>query len=239
MPKPPKPKRRWYQYSLRSLFILTTLVAIACSWYAYEMNEAAKRRVAIKEIQRLDGYVEYDGPYPPWPSIDIDPLLHNNGIESPRSYSLLRQIHGDEYLGNAVTVKLGIPFFGRLGQQVTDAELACLAGLPKLKVLALHSYKVTDTGLVHLKSLVYLESLYLWDTQITHAGLENLKSLPNLTSLCLVDTEITDAGLEALKGFTNLKRLELRETQTSEEDIETLQQALPNCEIVHGPLPCM
>jgi hypothetical protein len=27
-----QPKLRWYQYRLRSLFILTTLVAIACSW---------------------------------------------------------------------------------------------------------------------------------------------------------------------------------------------------------------
>jgi len=43
-----KPKRRWYQYSLRSMLVLTTLVAIACSWYAYEMNEAAKRRAAIE-----------------------------------------------------------------------------------------------------------------------------------------------------------------------------------------------
>ena len=47
-----KPKRRWYQFSLRTLFIITTLFAIPCSWYAYEMNEAAKRRAAIAEIEK-------------------------------------------------------------------------------------------------------------------------------------------------------------------------------------------
>ena len=36
-----KPKHRWFQYSLRSMFVVMTLFAIACSWYAYEMSEAA------------------------------------------------------------------------------------------------------------------------------------------------------------------------------------------------------
>ena len=43
MSHPPEHKLRWYQYSLRSLFILTTLVALVCSWYAVQMQEAAKR----------------------------------------------------------------------------------------------------------------------------------------------------------------------------------------------------
>ena len=47
MPHPPEHKLRWYQYKLSSLFILTTLVAIACSWYPNEMHNAAKRRAAL------------------------------------------------------------------------------------------------------------------------------------------------------------------------------------------------
>jgi len=53
MPHPPEHKLRWYQYSLRSLFVLMILVAIACSWYATEMQKAAKRRAAIEEIIKL------------------------------------------------------------------------------------------------------------------------------------------------------------------------------------------
>jgi hypothetical protein len=33
-PANPKPKRRWYQYSLRTLLICVTLFAVACSWFA-------------------------------------------------------------------------------------------------------------------------------------------------------------------------------------------------------------
>ena len=53
----PEHKLRWYQYSLRSLFILTTLVAFACSWYATVMHNAVKRRAAIAEIIELGGAV--------------------------------------------------------------------------------------------------------------------------------------------------------------------------------------
>jgi hypothetical protein len=35
-----KPKRRWYQFSLRSLFVLTLLVAIACSLYGCYFADA-------------------------------------------------------------------------------------------------------------------------------------------------------------------------------------------------------
>ena len=52
MPESQPPKRRWYQYTLRMLFVLVTLSAVACSWYAYEMHKAAERRAAIAEIRR-------------------------------------------------------------------------------------------------------------------------------------------------------------------------------------------
>ena len=66
MSNPPEHKLRWYQYKLSSLFVLTTLVAIACSWYANEMQKAAKRRKAIAEIQELGRGVEYyDASNPP------------------------------------------------------------------------------------------------------------------------------------------------------------------------------
>ena len=58
MPHPPEHKLRWYQYKLSSLFILTILVALACSWYATVMDNAAKRRKAIAEIEKLYLFIE-------------------------------------------------------------------------------------------------------------------------------------------------------------------------------------
>ncbi len=37
-PAVPKPKRRWYQYSLRSLLLFVTLASIGMSWVAWELK---------------------------------------------------------------------------------------------------------------------------------------------------------------------------------------------------------
>ena len=204
-----KPRRRWYQYSLRSLFILTTLVAIACSWYAYEMNEAAKRRAAIAEIEKLGGGVYYyDGPHG----------------EPPKWYSWMRKLHGDQHLGNAVYVGLNNP-------GITDADLVHLRGLTKIEMLYLTQSQITETGLVHLGDLANLRMLDLVWTQTTDAGLVHLKSLANLEQLFLRGTLTTDAGLVHLEGLTRLRFLDLQVTHVTDEGVKKLQKALPNCTI--------
>jgi len=54
-----KPKRRWYQYSLRTLFTVMTLFAIACSWYAYEMGEEARRQTLRVVVSKSGGCYTY------------------------------------------------------------------------------------------------------------------------------------------------------------------------------------
>ena len=96
---------------------------------------------------------------------------------------------------------------------------------------------VTDAGLEYLKGLTDLEILDLSGRQITDAGLEHLKALTSLGTLNISNTGVTDAGLEHLKGLTRLESLWLGGSQVTEEGVQKLQQALPNCEIVHCPLP--
>ncbi len=181
MTDPPEHKLRWYQYKLSSLFILTILVCLASSWYATVMDNAAKRRKAIVEIERLGGYVEYYGannPYFPG--------------EPPRWYSWLRKLHGDEHLGNAIGV-------GFVGDQASDADLIYLRGLTGLEEFSVTHAPVTDAGLVRLKGLTNLERLALDATQITDAGLVHLKGLTNLTILRIRDTNTTDEGVKKLQ----------------------------------------
>ena len=66
-----------------------------------------------------------------------------------------------------VEVSLGL-------RNVTDADLACLKGLTKLKTLNLWQSQVTDAGLERLKGLTELESLDLSNTPVTGNGLEHL-----------------------------------------------------------------
>jgi hypothetical protein len=46
----PAPKLRWFQYRLRSLFILTTLVAIGCSWLTVTIQSQRKGGSGDQEV---------------------------------------------------------------------------------------------------------------------------------------------------------------------------------------------
>jgi hypothetical protein len=58
-PAKPKHRLRWHQFSLRSLLIFVTLVAVACSWFAVKKEQAKKQRLAVEEIKKQGGSVMY------------------------------------------------------------------------------------------------------------------------------------------------------------------------------------
>ena len=52
---------RWrFQFSIRSLFVLTVVVAIPSAWLATEMKAARKQRETVEEIERAGGQAAYD-----------------------------------------------------------------------------------------------------------------------------------------------------------------------------------
>jgi internalin A len=64
---------------------------------------------------------------------------------------------------------------------ISDAGLAHLHGLNRLRSLELVDTNVTDAGVVQLKSLTGLQELYIGDTKVTEAGVTEIqRALPNL-----------------------------------------------------------
>jgi hypothetical protein len=61
-PTAPKPKLRWYQYRLRTLFLVILLASIGLSWPAARMYEARRQRDEVRAILKIEGCeVAYDG----------------------------------------------------------------------------------------------------------------------------------------------------------------------------------
>jgi hypothetical protein len=52
---PPKRKRRWFQFSLRSLLIFMAIVAIACAWLAHEAHAVQQRKSLRQWIEEGGG----------------------------------------------------------------------------------------------------------------------------------------------------------------------------------------
>ena len=229
----PKPKRRWLQFSLRTMFLVMT---VFCIWIAITAKRARDQKLAVEAIREMGGRVFYE---------------HQIGNPSdPLIPEWLRRFIGDEYFFSVNGIQLEGPDFDDASliaiEQMTDAKLLALTdtkitdtglvhlkGLTKVETLVLNGTQVTGTGMVHLKGLTKLGFLYLNNTQVSDAGLVHLKGFSNFQQLDLSNTRITDVGLDHLKGLTKLQTLNLSSTQVTDQGVKRLRQALPNCVIRH------
>ena len=55
-----RPKRRWYQFSLKTLLVTVLMMSLAFSWFAAKRNKARKQREAVEAIEKLGGWVGYE-----------------------------------------------------------------------------------------------------------------------------------------------------------------------------------
>ena len=232
--------RRWrFQFGILSLLVLTVAVALPFAWLATEMKAAREQSKLVEEIKKLGGMVCYDYQRDPGrPPIKPPEPVWLRGLLGDDLFVSLTGV----FLTNSKISDAGLEHLKGLTQlqglfldntKVSDAGLEHLKGLTQLQVLCLNGTKVSDAGLEHLTGLTQLQDLYLGDTKVNDAGLQYLKGLTQLQSLSLANTKVSDAGLQYLKGLTQLKHLDLGGTKVSDAGVKKLQQALPNCWIVH------
>lgn len=180
---------RWrFQFGIRALLILGVAVGVPCSWLAVEMKKAAKQREAVEALKRFPYRIHYDHELP----------RNTRGALAPEA---MRRLLGIDFFANIEFVCLAAD------ENFTDAEVAHLESLPKLRELFLGSAAITDAGLKHLAGLTQLQKLGIGYTRVSDAGLEHLVALTHLDWLGMEGTGVTDEG------------------------VTKLQQALPNCKI--------
>ena len=120
---------------------------------------------------------------------------------------------------------------------LTDPALdEIVKGFPNLERLyaACHA-DVTDAGVARISELKKLKKLLLRGNRITDAGLKSLSRLKNLEMLSLSSTAIGDAGLQHLKSLGKLRSLRLSHTKVTAAGVQRLQAQLPNCKISSYP----
>lgn len=197
--------------------ILTAMVAVPCAWLGHKIEQKRTELEAVKVVEGLGGWVEWDYQIMERGGRDAEPF-------GPR---WLRNILGDNFFSEVE----GVSFSN--SNSVKDADLAILAKFPSLKGVDLQvgeDAHITDAGLAQLRQLP-LRGLAIASDVITDAGLVNVKGLTQLQDLRLYVSNMTDAGLENLRGLTQLETLNLCRRNVSDKAVEDLQRALPNCKI--------
>lgn len=193
-PKPSKPTRRWFQFSLRTLLLGMTLFAV---WLGFWTLRARKQKEAVDTFRRPGVTVGYDSVY-------VEQSSYRPKIKRS-SPAWLKNLVGIDFFDSVTTLWI-TPDRDLPGQPITDADLEHLAAFPYLESLIINSEEVTDSGLVHLRNLPRLKELFLGAPRVTDRGLTHLKSLEELRYLQL-NCCVTDRGLAKLAALKKLEEL--------------------------------
>lgn len=198
MPKP----RRFLRIGLRTLFLITTAVAV---WIGMLAKHARDQRDAIRRIAQLGGTVVYDHESSRALALSAKPIPQRE----PPGWPWLRTLLGGEYFETVVGVRIIDPF-------VDDHDLELLSKLRGLTSLTLASDRITDAGLQHLRRLHPLREFTLTHSRVTNVGLQFLTGCPELQSLEIANNRrIDDRALEHIKPLTALTELNLSGTAIS------------------------
>src|SRR5260221_6238746 len=104
---PPKRKRRWLQYSLRTLILSTAVLGAAGGWLGKRIEQKRLEREAVAAIVKLGGLAVYD--------------FEKDSEKSPGP-DWVRGLLGENFFSDVVEVNLA-------GVAVHDSDLVCLDNL--------------------------------------------------------------------------------------------------------------
>jgi hypothetical protein len=123
-------------------------------------------------------------------------------------------------------VKVKLDSFKCHSRRPGDADLAKLKTHPDLREVVIHSDDITDAGLEHLKGLPKLEILHLIRTDdcVTDKGLEHVAAIPKLRELLLSHAAVTADGLAHLKKMPGLRKLHLARIPITSEGVAQLKE---------------
>jgi hypothetical protein len=218
-PAEPKSKRRWFQYSLRTLLIFVTLCAVACSWFGIKLQQARKQRHAVEELKKFGYHVVYDREL-----VEDGRLFLQKKSKAPQ---WLQNLLGVDFFRDVTMVVQDEPQLADARIKITDAGMVHLRKFPHLQSVSLLAAPVSDAGLENLKELTELKEIQIWTIEykghITDTGLAHLKELQQLVYLSLVNQQIKGDGLENLKNMSQLESIDLQYNKITDAGLENLK----------------
>jgi len=203
-----RPRLRWLSFSLRSLLLIVTLLAIVLGRWT---NSAQEQRNAVATIRDHYSYdrCEYEreqrpNPYSGAGGTSANPAKRQAWI--PRSF---REWLGKDYFDNIDSVVFGEGNSPKPTPEADRAAWKSLAGIWNLRQLTSYIEPVDD-DLAHVARLRHIKSIDLQTSpKLTDDALRSLGCLSQLERLTISGGQYTAAGFKHLVGLRHLKHLGL------------------------------
>lgn len=241
-----KPRRRRFQFSLRTALLLTLVASIVFAAFAWRRNRAERQRKIVAELRERGAGVEYG--YFSFKKRGIGELIKPE--EEFFLCSWLRGFLGDDFLYDVHQVRYSRSTPIPINEARPVVEL--LKKLPRLKILVLdgdavrrddleeflfleeleiltlgcsglpHGGRLTDDDLIPLERAVRLQHLSLRYQPIGDAGASYLRNCRQLRRLMLLGTNVGDEGLKHFAKMTEMKNLWLSSTRITDAGLQNL-----------------
>jgi tetratricopeptide (TPR) repeat protein len=182
-------RRRWWQFRLRSLFLMLTLVSILLALLGIPLSEYYREQQIVARIEAAGGRV----------SRQFVPRLGSSvlsAVVGSRPYMRVTEIE-----------------YAALGP---GEDFRQLYRLRYLRSLSLSGVPIAQDMLLDIRKIEKLQTLNLAGTGITDPGLSALRGHPNLVRLNVARTPVTDAALEELESQMPHLRKVLRQRAVDE-----------------------
>jgi len=258
--KPARPRRRWYQFTLRTAGIWIALFCLLLGSFAWWRDRAERQRKVVEELRGLGASVDYRY-FSLWERRNYDPEKEFFPC------TVLRLCLGLDFVYEVRVVNFTKP--APIPIEVTQAALERIKKLPRLESLAIdgdaihgadldaldcleslehlsiassrgsaiRDYRgglIKDEDLVPLERATRLEGLGLSYHPIGDAGMAHLRNCRKLTVLNIDGTNVGDDGLKSLSEMSSLRQLNICYTRVTDEGLKSLRHCDSLVEIMIG-----
>ena len=206
-------RRRFHQFSIRSLLAIVTVLAFVLSLHAYRQTSANRQIAAISEIRRLGGFTQYCY------------TQDENWNPGKKTYpDWLEKKVGQDYL-------YSIDVFLLNSRPNADPAIEIAATLPALRLVKLPGCKITDNSIKPLAKLKRLEWLELFATPVTDDCMDTVSRIRSLKTLDLRRTNVTDNSINDIVNLPHLRNLYIGRSAISEEGVAKIRERMPKCNV--------
>ena len=185
-------RRRWLRFGVRSVLILTTIMAILMAYVLSPLLDHSNQQGLVKTASAM--------------GIEIE--THQS---VPRDFSLARSFIG---LFKPEILSAPIYEFDASNTALKDQDVEKLQGIRHVVSLDLSNTAITDKALDSITKFRRLQILKLNNTAVSDAGLKKLASISGLVDLETTGTQVSNQALleldNTLQPWTKVSFCELR-----------------------------
>ncbi|MBC7854219.1 MAG: hypothetical protein IAF94_12360 [Pirellulaceae bacterium] len=248
-PSPAKLRRRWLQFSLRSLTIFMVVCSLLLAALGWRLQRARKQAEAVATIRAHGGSVVYDygmqrdanGMYemtaatpnapPHMPTVLLNLLGQDFFCEVYAVYNAepapttQRELEANwDAIGEFAHLKIlstSARGWRRRGTSLSPG-IKNLAKTPEMQQLLIDQGKVDPLDLQVIGELRYLQELRLWGIEFDDAALESLVDLQELRVLEINASKVAMKGTVAISKLRNLEELQLQLCSIGDDEVALL-----------------